>query len=267
MKEETRQTLVTVSRPMRMAAAAALGMLAIFLVVKTFDAMARFGEGDYPQINTITVSGTGVSSAKPDIAKISFTVQEQASDVTTAQNAAAKKGNDAIAAMKVLGIEDKDIKTAAYTISPQYSSQNPCFGAECPRPVTTNPNTIIGYEVSQSVEVTIRDTNKASDVLSKLGTIGVQNVSGPNFMVDDDSGVTNMARAEAIKNAQDKAKQLAKELGVSLVSVVSYSDQPNNAYPMFDKAMSSEAVGAPAPVLPVGSDERTVTVQITYRIK
>jgi uncharacterized protein YggE len=269
MNEEIRHTLVAASRPVRIAATVALGMLALFLLVKTFDAYARIGEGDTPQVNTITVTGTGTSSATPNIAKISFTVQESAADVKTAQTAATKKTNDALAALKALGVADKDVKTTAYTVSPQYATDVPSCGVGiiCPRPmIAVNSNTVTGYQVSQSVEVTVRDTNKASDVVSKLGGLGVQNISGPDFTVDDDSGVLNDARAAAIKNAQDKAKELAKELGVSLEGVVSYSDQGNVTYPMYDKAMSVGA-SAPAPELPVGTDDRTVNVQVTYRIK
>ncbi|MDB4992273.1 MAG: hypothetical protein JWL75_518 [Parcubacteria group bacterium] len=272
MNEDTRHTLVAASRPVRIAAAAALGMLALFLLVKTFDAISLFGQGDTPQVNTITVSGTGTSSATPDIAKISFTVQESASTVQAAQTAATKKTNDAIAAMKALGVAEKDIKTAAYTVNPQYASRpvTPCYGGTiCPAVATVvNANTITGYQVSESVDVTVRDTAKASDVVTKLGALGVQNVSGPNFSVDDDSGVMNDARAEAIKNAQKKAEELAKELGVSLAGVVSYSDQ-GNTYPMYDKAISAQSMssGAPQPNLPTGTDDRTVNVQVTYRIK
>jgi hypothetical protein len=59
MNEETRHTLVEASRPVRWAAAAALGMLALFLLVKTFDAISLFGQGQNPQVNTITVTRHG----------------------------------------------------------------------------------------------------------------------------------------------------------------------------------------------------------------
>jgi uncharacterized protein YggE len=139
-------------------------------------------------------------------------------------------------------------------------------GVLCPRPPVSNK--ITGYQVTQTVEVTVRDTSKAGSVLEKLGSLGVQNISGPNFMVDDDNGVMNEARAEAIMNAREKAKELAKELGVSLGDVVSYYDQGN--YPMaYGKggAAYDVAVQSATPNLPVGTDERTVTVQVTYRIK
>ena len=273
MNPETRETLVKASRPVRWAASAALIVLALFLLVKTFDAMSTFGKGQNPPINTITVSGEGKSSATPDIATISFTVQEQASTVQAAQDAATKRANAAIDAMKAEGVAEKDIKTSGYSVSPQYASQQPVCGAGvyCPRisvPVnSTASNAIVGYQVTESVDVTVRDTSKAGDVVQKLGSLGVQNVSGPNFTVDDDSGVMDEARANAIKNAHDKAKELAKELGVSLGDVVSYSDN-GIAYPMYSKAMDSVAVAGSAatPNLPTGTDDRTVTVQVTYEI-
>lgn len=269
MNPETRHTLVEASRPVRWAAAAALAMLALFLLVKTFDALSLFGEGQNPQINTITVSGEGKSSATPDIAKISFTVQESAADVKSAQDAATKKANDAIAAMKDAGIADKDVTTSNYNVSPQYSnSVQPCTpGVYCTQ-VTSNK--IIGYQVSESVEVTVRDVSKAGDVVAKLGALGVQNISGPNFTFDDNNGVLNDARANAIQNAHDKAVELAKELGVSLSDVVSYTDQNGGyPYPMYDKAISASGSGvaAPTPNLPVGEQQQTVSVQVTYRIK
>lgn len=267
MNEETRQTLVAASRPVRWAAAAALLMLALFLLVKTLDALSLFGQGQNPQVNTITVTGTGTSSATPDIAKISFTVEQSASDVKTAQDAATKQANDAIAAMKSLGIADKDITTSDYAITPQYASiVPPCPpGALCTQ-ISGNSNMITGYQVSESIQMIVRDTSKAGDVVAKLGTLGVQNVSGPDFTFDDNNGVLNDARANAIKNAEDKAKELAKELGVSLAGVVSYSDQ-GGPYPAYAQASATAAGAAATPNLPIGEQQQTANVQVTYRIK
>jgi uncharacterized protein YggE len=172
--------------------------------------------------------------------------------------------------MADFGVADEDVKTTDYTVSPQYAQTTViavpvAMGAiSYPRPTSSK---ITGYQVTETVEVTVRDTAKAGDVLSKLGTLGVQNISGPNFMVDDDNGVMNEARAEAIENAQSKAKELAKELGVSLGDVVSYSDQ-GGVFPMYSKAsVGMDAAAGSVPNLAVGTDERTVTVQVTYRIK
>lgn len=266
MDRETRETIVEASRPVRFAAAAALSVLALFLLVKTFDGLNTFGHGDNPPVNTISVSGMGDAVATPDIARISFTVQESAASVAAAQTAATKRTNDALAAAKGLGILDKDVKTTAYSVYPQYENTVCAPGTAC---IQNGSPKISGYQVSQSVTIKVRDTAKAGDVLQKLGTLGVQNISGPDFSVDDDSTVTAEARGKAITDAREKAEVLANQLGVRIVRVVSFSENSNTPYPTYSsvsKAGMMDSV-APAPSLPVGQDETKVTVQITYEIR
>ena len=266
MNLETRTMILTASRPVRYAAAAALGMLALYLLVLTGDQLRRYGLGDNPPVNTITVTGTGKSSVVPNIAHVTFDVQENAPAVADAQAAATKRTNDVLAAMMALGIADADVQTTGYQITPQYKGSACAPGMLCTIPTT---NTIIGYQVSQSVTLTIRDTAKAGDVLQKLGQIGVQNVSGPDFTTDDDTAVTADARGKAIADAKQNAEVLAKQLGVSLGPVTNFSEN-GGAYPVYD-TMSAKTVGAmaapaPAPTLPVGQDQHTITVQVTYQI-
>lgn len=265
MTEETRTKLVDLAKPAAYAAAAALAMLAIYLVVQTFYSLNTFNDTQY---NTITVSGTGKSAAEPNIATISFTVQETAADVAAAQDATTEKMNAALAKLVELGVENDDVKTIAYNVYPQYANQQPCWpGMPCP---SGNPR-ITGYQVSQSVEVTVRDIRRAGEALGALGDTGVQNISGPNFRVDEDSELSNQARTLAIEDAQQQAERLAKELGVKLGDVVSFyeeGDQPmyggeGMGGPMMD-SMSARAVATPS--LPVGQQEQEVKVQITYRI-
>lgn len=258
---------LTADTRVRLAIVVVLALLAIFLGVKIISGINDFGRSENGT-NSITVSGTGKASIAPDVAQISFTVQENASTVAAAQDSATKRTNNALAAVKELGIDDKDVKTTGYQVYPQYTSR-PCpAGAYC----ADNGSEITGYQVSQSIDVKVRDTAKAGDVLQKLGTLGVQNISGPNFMVDDDGKVQAEAREEAIKDARDRAELLAKQLGVRLGKVMSFSESggaiPYYAYGKggagFDTAV---AQSAPAPTLPTGENETNVTVTITYEIR
>jgi uncharacterized protein len=258
-------TLLSASRPVRYAAVAALALLAVFLFAKTLQVFEDMG-GISGNVATITVAGTGKSSMAPNIAHISFTVQENASTVAAAQDSATKRTDMALAAIKKLGVEDKDIKTNGYNVSPQYEARS-CAGGYCP----PDQGKISGYQVSQSIEVKVRDTAKAGDVLAALGGAGVQNVSGPNFMVDDDSGVQAEARGKAIEDARKKAEVLAKQLHVRLGKVVSFSEN-GGGYPMpyygkggvgMDMAVAPQAV----PTLPTGENETNVTVSVTYQIR
>ncbi|MEJ0053656.1 MAG: SIMPL domain-containing protein [bacterium] len=244
----------------------ALAMLALFLLVESLSVIRDLNHPSAPATDTITVSGQGTANAVPDVAKITYTVTETAKSVGDAQTAATKKSNDALAALKDSGIEDKDVKTLAYSVSPQYTYPTCPPGVFCPN----NTATITGYDVSQTIQVTVRDTAKAGDVLQELGTLGVQNISGPNFTVDEDGSVKAAARAEAIADAKEKAQALAKELGVRLGRVVNfYEETGGQPYPMYSQsAFGGKAMDmAAAPSLPTGENETTSTVSITYEIR
>lgn len=257
-------------KKMRIALLAVLVLLALFLLAKTWD--AAFGRGPNEPYNTITVTGTGEAVVIPDIAQVDFTVTEQGATVTEAQTKATEKSDAALAYLKQQGIEDTDVKTTYYAVNPRYEYPNQScgYGMPCP-PVPSSPK-IIGYEVAQSVQVKIRDTAKAGQVLEGLGSLNVQNISGPHFTVDDEDAVRAEAREEAIKEAREKAKVLAKQLGVRLGKTVSFYEN-EGMYPMaygFDGkggAMESDIrVSAVAPTLPTGQNETEVSVSITYEI-
>lgn len=268
MNESWQDTIARISKPVRLSAAAALTLLALFLAVKTLDIFMDFGTSDAPYLNTITVEGTGDATAVPDIATISYTITGKGATVGAAQTTSTEIVNKALAVLKDAGIEEKDIKTTSYNVSPEYEYAQPCYyGGTCP---VSNPK-IIGYQVLQSLEVKVRDTAKAGEVLQGLGDAGVDNIYGPNFTVDDDDATKEEARAKAIADARAKAKVLAKELGVHLGKVVSFYEN-SGGYPMYDKGLGgAEGVSmtreAPAPNLPAGENQTTISVSITYEIK
>jgi uncharacterized protein YggE len=247
------------------AATGTLAILSLYLFVGIVNGVDDFGRGE-PSTNVITVTGVGTAAAAPDIAQVSFTVQQTDSTVAAAQDAATKQTNDAIDAMKALGIDDKDVRTASYQVYPQYAPAVCSPGMMC-----TSGSKVTGYQVSASIDVKVRDIDKAADVLEKLGSLNVQNISGPNFSVDDDSSVQDEARGEAIADAQQKAALLAKQLGVRLGKVVSFNEQRGGyPYPVAygGTMMKSEAaVDSVAPSLPMGENETNVTVSITYEIR
>lgn len=258
---QTWQELTTkLGKPVSMAASAALTLLAIFLLVLTVQTLANFDDSEYPYSNTITVEGRGKAASIPDLAVITFSVTETGATVSEAQEKATTKIDEALAAVVGLEVDDNDIKTLSYNVNPQY---------ELLPSWERGPAKIVGYQVSQTVEVKIRDTAKAGEALESLGGIGVQNISGPNFTVDDSEGARGAARAEAIENAKAKAKTLASQLNVRLGKVVSfYENSPS--YPMYDgyaRGGIAEDMAYSVPALPAGEQETEVVVSITYEIR
>ncbi len=230
----------------------------------------RFIGSGVSATNTVTVSGEGEEFAVPDTAEFSVSVQEEAKEVKSAQEVATKKGNEIISYLESQGVEKKDIRTTDYSVYPQYDYvSDVCANGGYCRP---GKQVLRGYQVSQTLTVRVRDTEKAGDILSGVGSRGASFVSGLSFTIDDQDALEARARGEAIDDARAKAETLAKQLGVSLVRVVGFSEGGDRPV-YYAKAMSMAADGmggmeaAPAPQIPTGENKITSNVSITYEIQ
>lgn len=252
----------------RLALIFALAALALWGVVEAASGVQAFryiGSGIAPT-NTISVSGTGKIFAVPDTANFSFSVIETGASVAAAQAKVSAKMDDIVEYLKEAGIEDRDIKTVSYNAYPKYDEKACVVGQPCP-----SSREIIGYEVSETVSVKVRDTEQAGAVLSNVGDRGVSNVSSLSFTVDDQEALIRDAREKAIRDAQGKADELAKDLGVSLVRVVGFYDNGGGGpipYYGYGKA-GEEAVrlSADAANIQVGENEIISNVSISYEIR
>ncbi len=249
---------------------AVLVLAALFLVFKVADQVGVSDENEY---NTITVEGDHEVFAAPDIATISFGARAEEKELTDAQANVDKTISAAITAIKNLGVEDKDIKTTYYNSFPVYKYNDKCTAYGC----QSGEKELTGYEVSQTVSVTIRDLDKVSGVLAAAGTAGASDMNGPSFDIENRDELMQEARKEAIKEAKAKAKVLADELGVNLGKIVSYYDG-GNGYPMPMMAKGGdmdasyareEAQSAPAfdPTIPEGQNRIYSSVSIVYKIR
>ncbi|MFZ2983982.1 MAG: SIMPL domain-containing protein, partial [Minisyncoccia bacterium] len=140
---------------MRGAIVGVLAILSLFLLAQTISLAKDFGRSGVPATDTITVNGDGQATLPPDVARVTFTVQNTAVTVAEAQAATTKQSNAAIAFVKAQGVAEKDVKTQSYNIYPQYSYPVRCLGDGC-LPVDNTPK-VTGYQVSQSILVTVRD--------------------------------------------------------------------------------------------------------------
>lgn len=248
----------------RVAIIGVLSVLAIFLLAQTINIAANFGRTGVPATDTITVQGDGQATLPPDVARISFTADNTSATVAEAQEATTKQANAALDFVKEQGVEDKDIKTLSYNISPQYSYPNPCpYGAYCPDFRTPR---ITGYQVSQMVQVTMRDLTKVGDMLGGLGELEVQNVNGPAFSLDDSTAGYSAARADAINKAKEQAKLLAGQLGVRLGKIVNFSEF-SGGYPVYGFGIGGDLKAESATNVPAGENTYNASVSITYEIR
>jgi uncharacterized protein YggE len=224
------------------------------------------GRGNQPA-NTISISGKGEISAVSDIASLSINLSKDGKTSKEAQDLLNVEITKTLKYLKDQKIADKDIKSEYGGLNPKYSYSTGviCMSYPCP---TQDPK-IIGYTATQSITAKVRAVDSASDIRTGLASIGVTDISGPTFSIDNEDSVNDQARALAITDAKTKAKVLAKELGVDLGKVVSFSENSGSGYPVYaaKAMMDSVSSSAPAPVLPKGENKITSNVTITYEIR
>jgi uncharacterized protein YggE len=248
---------------------ALVGLLSLFVLALFINEIKSSSYIGSQTVPTITVSGEGDVMAAPDIATITANLSEDGATTGDAQTALNDSITKTLAYLKTQNIADADIQSESGGLSPKYgaSSQIACFAYPCP---PQPPQKIIGYTATQTITVKVRAMDTASDVRTGLANLGITDISGPDFSIDNPDTFQDQARAKAIADAQDKAGVLAKQLGVHLGKVESFSEDNNGPVPMmFDaKAMVAGAVAAsaPAPVLPAGQNKITSDVTITYEI-
>lgn len=228
--------------------------------------------------NTISVTGNAELNTAPDVATFSFTIKETSKTIKEAQDIISEKVSKILDGLEDANIKEKDITTQSYTMYPKYewvkvkSEEQIALDGTVFYAGNNSKQVQTGFDVSQNVNVKLRDFDKVAEVLELFGDVGVENLNGPNFQVDKPDDLQEKAREMAIDEAQDKAKKLAKDLGVKLGKVVSFNEGSRgyNPQPYLSKARSFVAYDESAdfaPELPVGENTISANVTITYKIK
>ncbi len=241
----------------------------VFLVVAA-GAISRWGSSLAPA-REITVSGQGKTTATPDLAEVSFSVISQGASPDALDTDNNKKMSAVIGFVKSLGIASSDIATVNYDLSPDYAStvvnmpMIPVVGG------APSPNTIVGYTLTQTVEVKVRDFTNIAKLLGGLTPLGINQVSGVTFTFSNPDSVLAIARADAIVQAEAKAGEMAVEAGTSLGGVVSIQEYGNvPVYPMSYAAAAPMATGianVSTPTIEPGTQDITDQVTIIYELK
>jgi len=242
-----------------------LVLAALFIYLGTL-AIKTYKESDVvnkpaPYINSVSVVGTGIIHVIPDIATVSAGVETTAPTVAEAQKTNTEKMNAFIQKIAILGIPDTDRRTTAYNVSPNYEYQQATKDAP-------SKQVLIGYTVSQTLEVKVRRLPSLGDVLKSIGDAGLNQVGSFTFTVDNEEAIKKQALDAAIQDAQEKATILSRTSGTRLGKLTSFYENPETPYPM-NTDMSGGAGGgaAPAPTPQTGGQDISVSVTLSYEIK
>lgn len=273
----------THDKPCRHGGKMLLGLCAslFFLMSAIWVGMQVFGNPWYKNIRaeftaapynrTITVDGMGKISAKPDLARVSLSVVSTGATVKAVTEDGNKKMTAVIDQMKSLGVKAEDIQSTGYYLNPEYDYNTPVVYDEKVGATVAKTPKIIGYSLTQSVDVKVRDLTKTQDVIDKGTAVGANQIGSLSFDLDDASNVKNQAREIAFKKAREKAEMMAKAAGVKLGNVVTFSEG-SGGYPVpyanfAVKAMDAGMAESSAPSIEAGTQELNISVSVTYEIE
>jgi len=231
---------------------------AILVLATVLSACAPAVMGAQAQpVRTVTVSGTGTVDLAPDIAYIQLGVHTDAATAAEAVAANNAQTQKVIEALKGLGIAEKDIRTVNFSIWPNQIYTPDGQPGE------------LRYAVDNTVYVTVRDLKSLGDMLDGVIAAGVNTVQSIQFDVADKQAALKQARADAVKQAQQQAQELAEAAGLQLGELQSVSfaesSMPIDLYGRGGGG-GGAAVEAAVPVQP-GQVTVTASVNMSYQIK
>jgi uncharacterized protein YggE len=187
------------------------------LVVSAGLASAGFwGESsDAPMIQqkkVITVSGHGTVDTTPDEAVLRLAVVTQAEDVKNASDENSKKMDAVLAKLYEIGIPEDDAVTSGYRVRPRYNWRD-------------DEESLIGFQVQNSLVVTVRDIEKVGDVIDSALGSGANEIDDVTFTVSDDrqAELRDEAIADAARRASADAVSVADAMGVKIKGPIEIS--------------------------------------------
>lgn len=231
---------------------------------------------------TVSVTGSGVVNAQPDIAILVLGVQTDAPTASQAMSDNSKQMQAVVDALTKAGIASADIQTQTLQLTPNYAqptvvpqAQSQVQPQATPQATTqattvsptaqpTPQNRVTSYTAANTVQVTVRKLDTLGSVIDAAVAAGSNTIQSLSFSFADQSKIMDQAREAAMKDAQHKAQQLATLANVKVGTVVSINE--SSSTPIEYGAPLAVARAAGVPVQP-GTQAVTVTVQVTWELQ
>lgn len=207
--------------------------------------------------DTVTVSASATVTLVPDRAQFSVGVTTEGSTAEEAQQNNTTSVNSVIDVLKNAGVEERNIRTSSYSLSPRYDYSNDTqkingYSAYCILTVDDQPVDTVGGLITQCVSA---------------GATDVQNIQ--YYCSGYDTAYAD-ALKKAVESAHTKAQALAEASGRELGDAVSISETSNSSTPYNTSVnFSAKTEGASQADLSVmpGETDIKAEISISYALK
>jgi uncharacterized protein len=159
----------------------------------------------------ITVSGQAEVRVPPDEVVFSLDVEFVDKDMLTAKKRTDDSVKEVLSIARKNNVKAEDVQTSHISVQPKYNTDDLEYAQR-----RTVKRVLVGYEVSKTVAVRLRDISRFDELLSDVLKAGVTKVSNVEFRDSQIRKHKDQARAMAMKAAQEKANLMAREIGQSI---------------------------------------------------
>jgi uncharacterized protein YggE len=214
-----------------------------------------------PETPTLTVSATGSLDVFPDTAFVTVGMETAGKSLSEAQRKNSVVMQKVMERFRELKIDKERIQTSSFTVTPQYKPQPPR---------RSEPPEIIGYTVSNTVTVEVRDLEKVATVIDEALVAGSNHFEGLQWALRDEQQARLRALKIAAAKAREKAMALSEALNVKLVRLMTVNEGGQVIRPLSYAVPPMSAMAeTPRAEPPISSGEMKVeaTVTLIYEIK
>jgi uncharacterized protein YggE len=199
---------------------------------------------------TISVNGVGVVAAASDVAVVRLGVESLEETARDAMRVSNERTQSILTALKKLGVVDKDLRTEALQLHPQYEHLRDKAGRQ-----TQN---LVGYRASNVVSVRLSDIAKAGDAIDATIQAGANRIDSIAFEVSDPQSAVRAARDAAWADALQQAEQLTLLAGTKLGVVQRMSTHQQAPRPVQEMSLARSMKTS----VPLQGGQQLLSVQI-----
>jgi uncharacterized protein YggE len=229
-------------------------VVSVLLFLSAITAFAQDQRQQSPQRDTVYVGADGKFEAAPDTALVQFNIAAQEPELQAAHTRATNAAEQVRQALRANGIDPKEAEIGSFQVAPVYDWKNP-------------KRKVVGYRVSSSISLKLKDFSKIGALASKFAELDVTESQSINYLLDN----IDAAKVKAVEDAFQRAKASAEAIGRAggrQIGQLSYAsvDTFEPVYPMramaTDRMMTMKAQGAPAPTEEFTPQKITVTAHV-----
>jgi uncharacterized protein YggE len=207
------------------------------------------------QANTVYVSAEGKYESVPDTALVQFTISAQEDVAKNAYTRAAAEADQLRQILRSNGIDSKTAELGFYSFEPVRDYRNPA-------------QKIVGYRVTTSVTLKLKDFSKIGPIVNALGEQEWANNVSVSYTLDDIDAAKLRAVDDAFQRTRAEAAAVARAGGRSLgelayASVDTYDQVRVLAAPMAGARAMTAMRAEAAPTAEFSPQKISVTARVS----